>query len=57
MSVYSVIFSPDGTHISSGSSGHCDHTVRLRNVQTEMQTGDLLQGHTGQVDSYSVVFS
>ncbi|KAI5991363.1 hypothetical protein EDC04DRAFT_2517096, partial [Pisolithus marmoratus] len=39
------------------ASGHCDHVAQLWNVQTEVQTGDLLQGHTGQVDSYSVVFS
>jgi WD40 repeat protein len=49
--VWSVVFSPDGKILASGSS---DNTIRLWGVVSQKQIG-LLQGHTGDV--CSVAFS
>ncbi|KAF7349660.1 WD40 repeat-like protein [Mycena sanguinolenta] len=50
--VYSVAFSPDGSHIVSGSA---DETVRLWDAKTGQQVGEPLVGHTNYV--WSVAFS
>ena len=42
--VISVVFSPDGKHIVSGSS---DKTIQMWDAQTGAQVGNPLQGHTG----------
>ncbi|KAJ6572222.1 quinon protein alcohol dehydrogenase-like superfamily [Mycena capillaripes] len=51
-SVMSVAFSPDGTHIVSGS---IDKTVRVWDAETQTQIGAPLEGHTGGITS--VAFS
>ncbi|KAJ6567929.1 hypothetical protein DFH09DRAFT_1033857 [Mycena vulgaris] len=51
-SVNSVAFSPDGTHIVSGSR---DNTVRVWDAETQTQIGAPLEGHTSWVRS--VAFS
>src|ERR1700733_5010803 len=50
--VWSVIFSPDGTRIASGSE---DTTIRLWDLMSGAQIGPSLRGHSGPV--YSVAFS
>jgi hypothetical protein len=45
--VTSVMFSPDGTRIASGS---WDTTIRVWEVATGQQVGDPLAGHTRPVD-------
>ncbi|KAJ6523257.1 WD40-repeat-containing domain protein [Mycena vulgaris] len=50
--VTSVAFSPDGTHIVSGSN---DNTVRVWDAETQTQIGAPLEGHTNPVTS--VAFS
>ncbi|KIJ30644.1 hypothetical protein M422DRAFT_267794 [Sphaerobolus stellatus SS14] len=51
-SVRSVVFSPDGKYIVSGSE---DQTIHLWNVETGKAVGEPYQGHTGSVQS--VAFS
>ncbi|KAG2033939.1 WD40-repeat-containing domain protein [Suillus americanus] len=48
--VRSVSFSPDGTHIVTGSD---DHTVRLWDAGTGQPLGEPLLGHTSYVTSVS----
>ncbi|KAJ7877408.1 WD40-repeat-containing domain protein, partial [Mycena olivaceomarginata] len=50
--VWSIVFSPDGTHIASGSH---DSTVRVWDAATGQQVGEPLAGHTSSV--WSVAFS
>ncbi|KAJ6452005.1 WD40 repeat-like protein [Mycena vitilis] len=50
--VLSVVFSPDGKHIVSGSG---DRSVRIWDAESGEQLGDPLEGHTGVVKS--VAFS
>ncbi|KAJ7153234.1 WD40-repeat-containing domain protein [Mycena filopes] len=50
--VRSVLFSPDGKQIASGSS---DHTIRLWDAETGAPMGEPLTGHSSVVGS--VVFS
>jgi WD40 repeat protein len=49
-SVYSVLFSPDGTHIITGSD---DKTVQLWDAGTGEPVGEHSQGHTDSVRSVS----
>ena len=49
--VKSVVFSPDGTQIISGSR---DETIRLWNVSTGETVGEPLQGHRECVISVAV---
>jgi WD40 repeat protein len=51
-SVQSVAFSPDGTHIVSGSD---DKTIRIWDMKTGEEVVEPFKGHTGSVRS--VAFS
>ena len=53
-SVLSVVFSPDGNLIASGS-GYPSNTIRLWNPQTGQQIGEPLTNHSGKINS--VAFS
>ncbi|KAG8714967.1 hypothetical protein FRC09_017063 [Ceratobasidium sp. 395] len=46
--VYSVVYSPDGVYIASGSS---DNTIRIWDAHTGKPVGQLLTGHTSSVTS------
>ncbi|KAF8607414.1 WD40 repeat-like protein, partial [Ceratobasidium sp. AG-I] len=50
--VHSVAYSPDSTHIVSGSD---DNTIRIWDARTSQMVGEPLEGHTDWV--YSVAYS
>lgn len=50
--VRTVAYSPDGTHVVSGSS---DKTIRIWDVETGESVGESLRGHTGEI--LSIVYS
>lgn len=51
-SVWSVVFSPDGKHIASGSG---DNTIQIWNAETGQNVMEPLKGHSNWV--CSVAFS
>ncbi|KZP17833.1 WD40 repeat-like protein [Athelia psychrophila] len=45
--VYAVAYSPDGTHIVSGSA---DNTIRIWDAETGEAVGEPLRGHTNEIN-------